>query len=335
MSKDSEIKPPEISEVPVEKLSYLGPILTAASLVAVNALQRQFLANGRLGINNGESWGSAFERLFKSSETAFSGFSHRFVLQGLTQGVPLAFNRSHTNSSDADKKPKISSSLTALWMTAMGGVLEVSGLGPPIKDKARSDGKGEINYFRRAPVVAACTVPFMYGRNLAYAQLVFGQSDKDLPKKLAVASVGAVLTNPLDAAINVAAYEAAIAKDGTPVADIFCATWQHFMEIEKGASPYQNLTRIMSKCFSGAPLRVAGVGGAALIFSKPVADAVQEGFENYIAKSQELWSRFQSKIVEHGGVDLPKESKVDTPSTAVQILNHEQLEKGGSRETEA
>ena len=255
----------DIAPLSTKYRPWFSSFVTATALTAVNSAQRQFFGNLRLALNTNEAWSEMIKRFATNPKTLLSGWPHRFTLQLLTQGLPIATNLAYASD---EQKPKISSSLTALWMTTAGCVFEVSGLAQPIKDKASSLGLS-VDYMRRSPAVAMCIIPIMFARNNAYTKLVFGLSDDDMARKLMIATIGAVLTNPIDVAVNVGAWEAAKAKDGTPLTEIYRATWNHFIKTEEGISPYQKFTQIASKAFSGTPLRIAGVAGAALIFSKP------------------------------------------------------------------
>lgn len=333
----------DVTMMTAKELAYFSPILATLFQVGGNAANRQALGNLRLGLHTGENLGEVVKRL--TASTLLSGFPHRFTGQFLTQGVPMAVNRIF--SGDPAAKPTISPTFTALWMTAAGCGFEISGFKQPIQDKATSVGLGDIHYWQKVPRVAMCIIPISLVRNFAYSKLVFGQSSEDsLPKRAAIVLGGAFITNPVDTAVNVAAYEAAIAKDGTPITDIFRATWRYFMDTEGAISPYQKFAKIANKAFSGATLRMTGVAGAAIIFSKAAGDMLEEGFKEYGEKTSQLWHQFQERVAEHGGVDLPKESEVappvvipdsekaasvSTPSATVKIPDHELkalLEKG-------
>ncbi|NBV06896.1 MAG: hypothetical protein EBS06_06655 [Proteobacteria bacterium] len=317
-----------LSEKDVEPASAKdrSSFITAASIatqVTLNSAQRQILGNLRLGVNNGENTNELLNRFKKNPLMILSGLPHRFTLQALTQGLPMYYNR--VSSKEGETK-KISESLTALWMTTAGCFFEVSGFKQPVLDKAKESGI-DLNFWKKAPQVAVCITPLVLLRNNIYAQAVFGQNKNDpLEKKIMTAGIAGILTNPVDSAINIMAYETSIAKDGTPLTEIYRNTWNHFIASElKGSSPYLRFTKVVANTLNGATLRVLGVGGASLIFSKQASDALEEGFSKYMEGISGLWNIFQNNVADRGGAENREEKKL--PSSSIQPFESKVLAK--------
>lgn len=328
----------EISPMPAKQRSQMAVAATVTSLVAANTTQRQILGNLRLGTNTGETLKDLGNRFKQNPANLVSGGAHRFTLQLLTQGMPMYYNRAQQD------RPKISESMTALWMTTAGCLFEVSGLKQPIEDKALAMGKEGVNYLKRSPVTATCIIPVLLARNNVYSKAVFGQNEQNsLPTKLGIAAIAATFTTPLDNAVNMLAYEAATAKDGTSVTDIYRNTWKQFIGSQT-AHPYEKFVNVAKKAMNGTPLRVAGVVGACYLFSKSTADRVEEGFNDYIGSVTKLWDNFQNNVADKGGIETigstrcdawPTKPKPSVENSVAESLVTSTLENGKSQNSGA
>jgi len=265
----------------------LPVLLTVSIQICANSLQRQALGNIKLGSNTGELRNELFGRYKLNPLHLLSGITHRFTLQMLTQGLPMIINR--TNSSWLNKErltrtdthpPLISESVTALWMTTIGCIFEVSGLKQPIQDKANSALKGDIQYWSKAFHIGLCITPFVLLRNYVYAQVVFGQdNDNPLYKRLGIAVIAGVITNPVDNAINIVAYKTAIAKKDIPIKVNYKNSLDQFLCRGEPTSSLEKRTAlILRNLLNGALYRILGVGGACILLSRQVGDCVESCF---------------------------------------------------------
>lgn len=244
--------------------------------VLANSIQRQVLNNLKLGVNTNETWNSLGSRFGKNPSTILSGLPHRFTLQFLTQGLPMYYNKV---SKDQINEKKISDSLTALWMTVAGCVFEVSGLKQPIEDKAKALGNENIKYWQRGFQVASSITPLVLLRNNFYAKVVFGQNKDDpMSQRALTAAAAGIITNPIDNAINIVAYETAVANKSSSMIDIYRQTWNRFIVLDSIDSPYNRSIQILRNILSGSPLRVIGLVGACVIFSDQTSDVLREIF---------------------------------------------------------
>ena len=227
---DVDLKQPSIDEKAKTALTTKDHFLIGATLAtqtAANATNRQVLANFKLGSNTGEGYKDLFKRFGANPRTLLSGVTHRFILQGYTQALPNYYNKTHvdTSAKTSNESPLIANLRTGTWMALAGMPFELSGLKQPIEDKAQALGKVDLHYWKKSPTIAKSIVGPLLLRNNIYSAAVFGNGHRPLHERAGIATIAGILTNPIDNLVNIAAYEAAMAKDGTPVADIFRASW--------------------------------------------------------------------------------------------------------------
>jgi len=307
IGKDVEVAPlPEAERAFFPQLLSTKGFATSAAVtsqVAINALSRQALGNMRLGLNTGEGLPNVATRFASNPATLISGAGYRFSLQLLTQGLPVIVDRVAPNPDPAN--PRVPPSFTALWMSTTGCVFETLGLQQPIQDKVGKETK--IDFKARTPaMMAAITTPLLI-RNLAYSKAVFGQSkDKPLSERVGVAALVAAATNPLDNIVNISGYEAAVAKDGTSIADIYRATWKSFIGAAE-QSPYEKFVGCAKKSLNGVGMRIAGVAGACVLLSPDLTNRLTQDFETYMGSVGKVWEELQNRIADKGGVDVSAE----------------------------
>ncbi len=298
--------------------------VAVGSQVLTNTFWRQILANGRLGVNTGESVFNVATRFAKKPSTAISGSPSRFLLQFVTQGVAATIDRSASRSG-VENPITVPASFTAQFMTLFGMVLEPINLRTPIQDKVDAMGGSKINFRSRLPVMTVSVAPIILARNQFYARAVFGNKDKTLAERTMIAAIVAVPSNPLDNLVNITAYEAAIAKDGTPLKVIFHNVWKSFAGTPTEL-PYDRLVHCIKKSLNGVSMRVAGVAGACVILSPEVTSKLAEGFDEYSQSFAVMWNKFQEKLSEHGGVDSKSMPEEKPPSPTIVSADAKKVE---------
>lgn len=309
---------------------------TLATQTAANATSRQFLANFKLGSNTGEGYKDLFERFGKNPRTILSGVTHRFILQGYTQALPNYYNKTHAadTSKPSNDSPLIANLRTGTWMALAGMPFELSGLKRPIEDKADSLGKTNLNYWGKSPTIAKSILAPLLLRNNIYSAAVFGNSNRPLHERAGIAAIAGILTNPIDNLVNIAAYEAAIAKDGTPVADIFRATMEQFIGSEKDLRPYAKLNNFLRKSMNGGELRVFGVVGATMIFSKEVGKYIEEWISNNIKRVEKFLDCCETNINKKGGITAHC-ADTPPPSTSTKVTKVSSVKEQNTQQSKS
>jgi len=299
-------------------LKMIDPVTAGAVSFQVlgNTIWRQFFANARLGVNTGETVLGVMKRLIVDKPlTSFSGTQSRFILQMVPQGLPAIVDRSASRP-DVENPTQVSVPFTALVMTLFGMVMEPINLTKPIQDKSDAlDGK-KINFKSRLPSMIPVVTPFIFARSACYAQAVLGNHDKPLPERAMVAGLVGAISNPIDNAVNVAAYEAAIAKDGTPLKEIFYNVLKSFVGTSQEL-PYERLVKCIGKSLSGVVMRTTSLAGACIMLSPEITHKLEKNFDEYSESIKMVWDKFQNQVADKGGVDPDSVQEQKAPSSTV------------------